>query len=118
MKKSRDKYLNAIVAVGIPQELLQTRAVQQLANEKLTGAVLRDTNTLHRTLNEIHMAVIKAVTDLLDDVGAKLLNGERADVTRKLPDDGIAETIVVKVQDVLDNLHPVHVSKEYSLSLR
>ena len=55
-----------------------------------------------------------AANALLDDVGAKLLNGERADVTRKLPDDGIAETIVVKVQDVLDNLHPVHVSKEYT----
>lgn len=39
-------YLDAVVTVRIPEELLQACAVQELANEHLTGIVLGDTDTL------------------------------------------------------------------------
>ena len=40
----------------------------------------------------------------LNDIGAKLLDRKRTYVACKLPNDGIAKTIVVKIQDILDNL--------------
>ena len=43
-------------------------------------------------------------TNLLDDVRAELLDRQRADVARELPDDSVAEAIVVQVEDVLDDL--------------
>lgn len=43
-------------------------------------------------------------TDLLDDVRAELLHGKRTDVASELPNDGVTETIIIKIQDVLHNL--------------
>ena len=41
---------------------------------------------------------------LLDNVRTELLHGKRTDVTSELPNDGVAETIIIKIQDVLHNL--------------
>jgi len=41
---------------------------------------------------------------LLNDVGAELLNRKRADVANELTNDCIAEPVVVKIEDVLNNL--------------
>ena len=41
---------------------------------------------------------------LLDDVGTELLHGEGTDIARELPDDGVTEAIVIKVEDVLNDL--------------
>ena len=49
---------------------------------------------------------------LLNDVRAELLHGERADVARELPDDGIAEAVVVEVEDVLHDVVAVGVLDE------
>jgi hypothetical protein len=43
-------------------------------------------------------------THFLNDIGAKLLNRKRTNVACELPNNGIAKTIVVKIQDILDNL--------------
>jgi hypothetical protein len=39
-------YLDAVVAIGIPQKLFQPRPVEQLVNKKLARVVLCDTDTL------------------------------------------------------------------------
>lgn len=44
------------------------------------------------------------MTHLLDDVGGELLNRQRADVADELTDDGLAEAVVVEVEDVLHNV--------------
>jgi len=44
-------------------------------------------------------------THFLDYIGAKLLNRKRAHVASELTNDTIAKTIVVKIQDILDNLN-------------
>lgn len=40
----------------------------------------------------------------LDDVRAELLDGQSADVANELTNDGVAEPVVVQVEDVLDDL--------------
>ena len=50
-------------------------------------------------------------THLLDHVGAELLHRQRADVPSELPDNRIAEAVVVQVQDVLNDLRPASVSE-------
>ena len=50
-------------------------------------------------------------THLLDHVGAELLHRQRADVPGELPDNRIAEAVVVQVQDVLNDLRPASVSE-------
>ena len=44
------------------------------------------------------------MTNLLDDIGAELLNGQGTDVTQKLTYNGIAETVVIEIQNVLNDL--------------
>jgi hypothetical protein len=39
-----------------------------------------------------------------NDVGTKLLYGQRTDIASKLSDDGITEPVVVQVEDILDDL--------------
>jgi hypothetical protein len=41
---------------------------------------------------------------LLDNIGAELLNGKRADIANELTNDSIAEPVVIEVENVLDNL--------------
>jgi hypothetical protein len=41
---------------------------------------------------------------LLDDVGAEFLDRQGADVASELTDDGIAEPVVVQVENVLNDL--------------
>lgn len=63
---------------------------------------------------------------LLDDVGAELLHGERADIARELADDAVAEAVVVQVEDVLNDLpdtvsrcaFSVYASKTYVVAVR
>lgn len=43
-------------------------------------------------------------TDLLDNVGAELLDRKRANIPSKLANDSIAEAIIVQVKNVLNNL--------------
>jgi hypothetical protein len=40
----------------------------------------------------------------LNDIGAKLLDRKRTNVACEVPNNGIAKMIVVKIQDILDNL--------------
>ena len=47
MLKNGQEYLNAVVAVRVPQELLKPRAVQELLDQHLPRAMFGDTNTLH-----------------------------------------------------------------------
>ena len=42
--------------------------------------------------------------NLFDHVGAELLHGQRTDVASELADDGVTETIVIQIENVLDNL--------------
>ena len=42
-------HLHTVVAVGVPQKLLEARAVKQLADKDLPGAVLGDTDALKVT---------------------------------------------------------------------
>ena len=51
-------------------------------------------------------------THLLDHVGAELLHRQRADVPSELPDNRIAEAVVVEVEDVLDDVVAVRVLDE------
>lgn len=44
------------------------------------------------------------VTNLLDNVGAELLDRKRANIPSKLANDSIAEAIIVQVKNVLNNL--------------
>lgn len=48
----------------------------------------------------------------LNDIGAKLLDRKRTNVACELPNDGIAKTIVVKIQDILDNVVAVRILNE------
>jgi hypothetical protein len=41
---------------------------------------------------------------LLNDIGTELLNRKRADIADELTNDCIAEPVVIKVENVLDNL--------------
>jgi hypothetical protein len=41
---------------------------------------------------------------LLDNVGAKLLNRKSTNVPGELTDNGITETVVVQIQNILNNL--------------
>lgn len=43
-------------------------------------------------------------TNLLDNVGAELLDRKRANIPSKLANDSIAEAIIVQVKNVLNNL--------------
>ena len=79
--------LYAAVAVRVAEELLETRAVQQLLDEHLACRVLGDADAL------------------LDDVRGELLNGEGTDIALELADNGVAEVVVVEVEDIMDNLH-------------
>ena len=52
----------------------------------------------------------KRAAHLLDHVGAELLHRKRADVPTELPDDRVAEPMVVQVQNVLHDLQIVAAS--------
>ena len=41
---------------------------------------------------------------LLNDFRAEFLHGECTNVSSKLADDGVAETVIVQVEDILHNL--------------
>ena len=41
---------------------------------------------------------------LLDNIGAELLDRKRTDVADELTNDGITKPVVIKVENVLDNL--------------
>lgn len=43
-------------------------------------------------------------TNLFNDVGAELLYRERADIANELANDSVAESVIVQVKDVLNNL--------------
>ena len=45
---------------------------------------------------------------LFDDVGAELLDGKSTNIARKLTDDRVTETIIVEVQNVLDDLSDIN----------
>lgn len=101
----RVTYLDAVVAVRVAQKLLQPRAVQQLPNEHLASAMFRDPNALQGDIiNTLRASDQPLSTNLLNDVGTELLDGQRADIASKLADDGIAEAIVVQVKDILHDL--------------
>lgn len=48
-------HLHAIVAIGVPQKLLEARTIKQLANEYLPRAVLGDTDALRATSVECNV---------------------------------------------------------------
>lgn len=50
----------------------------------------------------------------LNDIRAKLLDRKRTNVACELPNDGIAKTIVVKIQDILDNLVTPTTVRDYN----
>ena len=54
----------------------------------------------------------RARTHLLDNVRAELLDRQRAHVPGELADDSIAEAVVVKVEDILNNIVAIRVLNE------
>lgn len=98
--------MDAVVAIRVPQELLETSTVQKLLDQHLACAMFGDTNTLRRQItNEFHRSIKSS--HLLDDIGTELLDRQGTDVARELSNDGIAEPVVVQIEDVLDDLEPV-----------
>jgi hypothetical protein len=63
-----------------------------------------NTDTLAAVTYEHGASNIIGLIDLLNDVGAELLNRERADVANELTDDGITEPVIVEVEDILHDL--------------
>ena len=78
-----ERRLNNIVGERVAQELLEPVPVEELGDERLARLGLGDADAL------------------LDDVGRELLHGQGADVAKELARDGVAETVVVEVEDVL-----------------
>ena len=78
--------LDAVVPVRVAEKLFEARAVEQLLDEHLARRVLGNANAL------------------LDDVRGELLHRKGTDVALELADDGVAEAVVVQVEDVLDDL--------------
>lgn len=78
-----ERGLDDVVGERVAQELLEAVAVEELGDEGLACLGLSDADAL------------------LDDVGRELLDRERADVAEELARDGIAEAVVVEVEDVL-----------------
>lgn len=85
-------HLYAVVSIRVAEQLLQSRAVEQLVDHQFSGVVLGDTNAL------------------LDDIGAELLDRERTDVAEELTDNAIAEAVVVQVENVLHDLRNVNMA--------
>lgn len=96
-------HLNAVVAKRVAKQLLKTSAVEQLFNEQLARAVLGHTDALQKTLEN---ASRKSHRDhhLLNDVRTEFLHRKRADVASELANNGIAEAVVIQIQNILDNL--------------
>lgn len=86
--------LYAVVSIRVAEQLLQSRAVEQLVDHQFSGVVLGDTNAL------------------LDDIGAELLDRERTDVAEELTDNAIAEAVVVQVENVLHDVVAVGILHE------
>lgn len=67
--------------------------------------MLRDTNALHSpSQNTYNKTQGKKKADLLDDIGAELLNRQSTDIPCELADNGVAEPVVVEIEDVLNDL--------------
>jgi hypothetical protein len=66
--------------------------------------MLSNTDTLATTCYEYGASNIIGLIDLLNDIGAELLNRERADVANELTNDGITEPVVIEVEDILHDL--------------
>ena len=51
---------------------------------------------------------------LLNDIGAELLDRQRAHVASKLMDDAVGESVVIQVKDVLNDLPTRPLSVQHS----
>ena len=94
--------LHAVVAIGVPQKLFKTSAVQQFIDQHFTSGVLCDAYAL--TMYSTLISHKKDETNLLDNIRTELLNRKRAYVTSKLTNDSVTESIVVQVQNILHHL--------------
>lgn len=79
-------YLNTIIAVRVSEELFKSCTIEKFVDQHLASVVHRDTNAF------------------LNNVGAKLLDRQSADIASKLTDDAIAEPVVVQIEDILNDL--------------
>ena len=86
MLNKRGIHLYAVVTIRVPEKLLQTRTLQELFDQHLPRAVLCKTDTF------------------LDNVRAELLDGQGADISGELANDSVTETIVVQIENVLNDL--------------
>lgn len=53
-----------------------------------------------------------SVINLLDDIGTEFLNRQGTNVSCKLPDDAIAESVVIEVENVLNDVISVRILDE------
>jgi hypothetical protein len=72
-----------------------------------------DPNTL--TAIKVRIGWVDTIerTNLLNNIGAELLNRKRADIADELTNNCIAEPVVIEVENVLDNLTERYIRWEF-----
>lgn len=102
---SEPPYLDAIVSIRIPQQLLKSRTIEKLFDQHLSRAVFGHTNTLRRNPVVRHKSRShQTYSNLFNDIRAELLNGQRTNIASELANDCITEAVIIQVEDILNNL--------------
>jgi hypothetical protein len=101
---SEPPYLDAIVSIRIPQQLLKSRTIEKLFDQHLSRAVFGHTNALQRNSVVSHRPCSHQNSHLFNDIRAKFLNGQRTNIASELANYCITEAVVIQVEDILNNL--------------